>query len=47
MIMAAKIARITKLVQPWDEVLGRRALTVPASWRCPARPLRQSLAPAD
>jgi hypothetical protein len=33
MIMAAKIARITKIVQAWDEVLGRRSLAVPASWR--------------
>ena len=29
--------------QSWDEVLGRRSLAVPASWRCPARPLRTSL----
>jgi hypothetical protein len=33
MIMAAKIARITKIVQAWDEVLGRRSLAVSASWR--------------
>ena len=25
--------QVTKIVQAWDEVLGRRALTVPASWR--------------
>jgi hypothetical protein len=27
------VARINKIVQVWNKVLGRRALAIPASWR--------------